>query len=69
MVTYSKDVHHGFTSKFGEVNDGGIGRVGSTVVLYSGYKPLTKANFWKYDPVEKESYVEGSYDPSLPDIA
>ena len=67
-VTYSKDVKHSFTAKLGDINDGGVGRIGSTVVLFSGYDPLVKANFWKYDPVEKQAYIEGAYNPALPDI-
>ena len=66
--TYSNQVKSTVPDAFGDIKDGGVGRIGSSVVPFSGYDPLLKANFWLYDPVEKEGYVEGNHDATLPDI-
>ena len=66
--TYSNQVQSTVPDAFGDIKDGGVGRIGSSVVPFSGYDPLLKANFWLYDPVEKEGYVEGNHDATLPDI-
>ena len=68
-VTYRNDkTKFSFSQKIGQLNDGGLGIMGTQVTPYSGYDPLIKANYWDYDPVVKQSYCKTKVDHRLPDI-